>query len=366
MNLNFRFAVISDLHIALPQTIWDHPSRFHLVEISIPALELALDHLENLDLDFLLLPGDLTQHGEPDNHSWLANRLAKLPFPAYAIPGNHDVPTLLPEEKSIGLQDFPHYYRQFGYTNPDQLYYTCELLPGVQLIGLNSNQFDESGQQIGRLDEPQLAWVEQILTENKDKLVMVMIHHNVIEHLPGQTNHPLGQRYMLENAPALLKLLKYAGVNLIFTGHLHVQDIACQDGIYDITTGSLVSYPHPYRILNLQTDEEGNRLLQIESHRIKSLPGWEELPQISRKWMGDRSHPFMMKLLTSPPLNLPIDEANKFAPSLRNFWADIAAGDAKFDFPDFPPKVRRYFQSFSATDSDDKLVFIDNHATLGL
>ncbi|HAG82655.1 MAG TPA: metallophosphoesterase, partial [Cyanobacteria bacterium UBA12227] len=360
MSPNFRFAVISDPHIALPHTIWDHPTRFHLVEISIPALELALEHLEHLDLDFVLFPGDLTQHGEPTNHTWLQQRLAQLPFPVYVIPGNHDVPTLLPDERSIGLKYFPHYYSKFGYTNPNQVYYTCEVLPGVQLIGLNSNQFDESGQQLGCLDEAQLIWLEDVLTQIQDKLVLVMVHHNIIEHLPGQANHPLGRRYMLENAPLVLKLLKAAGVNLIFTGHLHVQDIACYEGIYEITTGSLVSYPHPYRILELRTDYQGKQLLHIESHHIKSVANWNNLPQISREWMGDRSHPFMVKLLTAPPLNLPIVEAEKLAPSLRYFWADIAAGDASFDFPSFPPEVRRYFQTFSASSA------IDNNTTIVL
>ncbi len=92
MDLNFRFAIVSDLHIALPHTIWNHPSRFHLVEVSIPAFESVLRHLTQLDLDFLLLPGDLTQHGEPENHAWLQQRLAQLPFPVYVVPGNHDVP----------------------------------------------------------------------------------------------------------------------------------------------------------------------------------------------------------------------------------------------------------------------------------
>lgn len=353
MNANFRFAVISDLHIGVPNTIWDHPTRFHLVEISIPALELVLEHLESLDLDFILLPGDLTQHGEPANHAWLQQRLAQLPFPVYVVPGNHDIPTLLPDERSIGLKDFPYYYRQFGYINPDLMYYTCEVLPGVQLIGLNSNQFDESGEQVGCLDLSQLAWLEEVLAQTQDKLVLVMLHHNVIEHLPGQANHPLGRRYMLENAPVLLNLLKAAGVNLIFTGHLHVQDIACHEGIYEITTGSLVSYPHPYRILELQTDDCGDRSLKIESHHIKSVANWDNLAEISREWMGDRSYPFMVKLLTAPPLSLPLAEAEKLAPSLRYFWADIAAGDAYFDFPCFPPHVRRYFQSFSATSAID-------------
>lgn len=364
MGLNFRFAVVSDLHIGLPHTVWDHPTRFHLVEVSIPALELILEDLKQQNLDFLLLPGDLTQHGEPENHVWLQKRLSQLPFPVYVVPGNHDVPNLLPDERSIGLKDFPDYYRQFGYDNPDQLYYTCEVLPGVQLIGLNSNDFDDSGKQLGCLDEQQLAWLEQVLAQCKDKLVLVMVHHNVLEHLPGQTHHPLGRRYMLDNAPVLRKMLKAAGVNLIFTGHLHVQDVACDEELYEITTGSLVSYPHPYRILELRTDEWGQRWLQIESHRVKSVPGWENLPQVSREWIGDRSHPFMLKLLTAEPLSLPVVEAEKLVSSLRYFWADIAAGDSLFDFPDFSPAARRYFATFSATTKEGKPALIDNHTTL--
>lgn len=362
--MNFRFAIISDPHIAVPPTIWNRSNRFHLVEVSIPALEVVLEHLEQINLDFLLLPGDLTQDGEPENHQWLQQRLETLPFPVYVVPGNHDIPTLLPTEQSIGFQDFPLYYRQFGYQNSQQHYYTCELLPGVQLIALNSNQFDSHGKQLGCLDEAQLAWLEKLLTDVRDKLVLVMIHHNVIEHLPGQSHHELGKRYMLENAPILLEMLREAGIKLIFSGHLHVQDVAYEKGIYEITTGSLVSYPHPYRILEMQAKRGGNWELKIESHRLKSLPGWEDLAKVSRKWMGDRSYPFMIRLLTGHPLNLSMEEAEKLVPQLRYFWADIAAGDAVFDFVDFPPLVRRYFQQFSAINGNGINDLIDNHATL--
>jgi len=364
MGLNFRFAVVSDPHVGLPHTIWNHPNRFHMVEVSIPALDLILGHLKQQNIDFLLLPGDLTQHGERDNHNWLQQRLSQLPFPVYVVPGNHDVPNLLPDECSIGLKDFPCYYRQFGYYNTEQLYYTCEVLPGVQLIGLNSNQFDESGKQLGRLDEQQLVWLEQVLAQSQDKLVLVMVHHNVVEHLPGQSRHAMGRRYMLDNAPMLLKILSDAGVNLVFTGHLHVQDVACAKGVYDITTGSLVSYPHPYRIFQLRTDDHGKRWLEIESYRVESVPGWDNLPQISRELMGERSHPFMLKLLTTEPLSLSVEDALKIAPSLRYFWANIAAGDALFNFPDFSPCTRRYFEAYSATTSDGKPALIDNYTTL--
>lgn len=362
--MHFRFGIISDLHIAIPSTIGEHPSRFHLVEVSIPALKAALSHLKEMHLDFLLIPGDLTQDGEPENHRWLQEFLSALPFPVYVVPGNHDVPTLLPTERSIGFQDFPSYYRQFGYDNPDRLYYTQEVLPGVQLIGLNSNQFCPRVGQIGCLDDEQLAWLETLLPQVKDRLVMVAIHHNVVEHLPGQAEHELGRRYMLDNAPTLLKMLRHAGVKLIFTGHLHVQDVACDRGIYEVTTGSMVSFPHPYRVIEVSTDGSRNWELDIQSHRIQRLPGWEDLSHISRQWMGDRSYPFMMKLLTTHPLNLPLTEAEKLAPQLRYFWSDIAAGDGLFDFPDFPAPVRQYFQQFSAIDRQGVPASIDNQTTL--
>ena len=127
----FRFAIVSDLHIALPHTIWESPQRFHLVEVSIPVLETILDRLSRLDLEFLLIPGDLTQHGEPENHRWLAKRLGELPYPVYVIPGNHDIPVAVANDHSIGMGDFADYYRHCGYGQPQGLDYTVELRRGV-------------------------------------------------------------------------------------------------------------------------------------------------------------------------------------------------------------------------------------------
>lgn len=367
MSINFKFAIASDLHVALPETIDKNNSRFHLVEVSIAVLEFVLARLSQLDIDFLLLPGDLTQHGEAANHAWLAHRLAQLPFPVYVVPGNHDVPILQADTHSIAASEFPRYYRAFGYDNSDKLYYTRTVLPGVRLIGLNSNQFDELGKQksAGYLDDEQINWLKEVLAKADEPVILVMVHHNVIEHLPGQSHHPLGKRYMLENAPALLSLLREAGVSLIFTGHLHVQDVASEHGIYDITTGSLVSYPHPYRILQFQIDEQGRKRLQIQSYHVQSVPEWPMLAQISREWIGERSRNFMLRLLSEPPLNLPLTQAEPLVSKLRYFWADIAAGDALFDFPDFPPPVRRYFQAFGALSSESTFpAFIDNHTTL--
>lgn len=362
--MKFRFAIMSDLHIAVPESIQDHPYRLHRVEVSIPALEQVLTHLTRLDLDFLLIPGDLTQDGEPENHDWLQQRLQQLPFPVYVIPGNHDVPTREAEARSIGFQDFPRYYTHCGYDNPSQLYYSREILPGVQLLALNSNHFDATGRQIGEIDPTQWDWLDRELATLGDRLVLAMIHHNVIEHLPGQSHHELGKRYMLRGAERLLERLQAAGVKLIFTGHLHVQDIAQHQDIYEITTGSLVSYPHPYRLLEMETRDRVSWDLHIQSLRVETLEGQDNLGESSRQWMGDRSEAFMLKLLTLPPLNVEPELAMALAPRLRYFWADIAQGDGIFDFPDFPDSARQFFRDCSALDSQGNPALIDNQVSL--
>ncbi len=339
MNTRFKFAIASDLHIALPHTIWHHPSRFHLVEFSISAFEVVLEQIANLDLDFLLLPGDLTQHGEPENHAWLAQRLSQLPYPVYVIPGNHDLP------RPSTMNEFTPFYQDFGYEDRSKLYYTKQILPKVTLIGLNSINFNQDGEQLGVVDRVQLDWLELVLQNiSADELILVTIHHNVVEHLPKQKTNPLGKRYMLSNADRLCEVLHKYNVKLVFTGHLHVQDIAKSDryDLYDITTGSLVSYPHPYRILNYA---EGK--LEIESHFIKSIPECQDLQHFSKEWMGDRAVPFVMRLLTEPPLCTELHLAEEMAEDLRYFWADIAGGDAKFSFPQFSSKAKHYFESYN-------------------
>jgi predicted MPP superfamily phosphohydrolase len=358
MPLNFRFAVISDLHVALPHTVWDGPNRLHLVEAAIPVLEEILQRLAGMGLDFLLLPGDLTQHGEPENHQWMADRLAQLPYPTYVIPGNHDVPTLQANEQSIGFTEFPGFYQQFGYQDTDKHYYSHEILPGVRLVALNSNVFDDEANQVGRIDAEQMAWLVETLDRSQDELVMVMIHHNILEHMPNQVSDPLGKRYILENAPELLTQLRRVNVQIVLSGHFHIQNIAQQGNIYDITTGSLVSYPHPYRVMQVQTDALGRMRLSVQSDRVESVPEWETLRQYTRDLLDERSEAYMLHLLTHEPWNLPLRQAVRLVPHLRGFWADFAAGDAIFELPQLPDELRAHFEGFSSHRQRDNFAII--------
>ncbi|MBC7883158.1 MAG: metallophosphoesterase [Anaerolineae bacterium] len=336
--MHFRFAILSDPHITLPETLEDYPGRAPLYEVSQSALSAVLEHLQICDLDFLLIPGDLTQNSEQVNHAWLRETLEKLPFPTYVIAGNHDARTWESSPELLGLKDFPSFYRQFGYDDSEGLDYEREILPGVRLIGLNSNVI-EGSKVLGRLDQAQLTWVASRLAAHPEAIWLVMVHHNLLEHLPFQRLNPILSNYILPT-DALVEVLKGYSA-MVFTGHLHVQDIAQQGNLYEITTGSLVSYPHPYRILNW---EDGK--LQVETHHIKNLPDWPELQKVTLERMAQGSHHYMIRWL-SGALEIPQTQAAQYSEHLRYFWATIAAGDAQFSFAHLPENVQAFMAQFN-------------------
>ena len=82
--------------------------------------------------------------------------------------------------------------------------------------------------------------------------------------------------------------------------------------------------------------------------------------------MGDRSFPFIVRLMTDPPLSLSLEQAKSYAPYIKDFWATVAAGDAWFDYDKLPEQVQKYFRQFNAIAEDGSKNFIDNNAVLTL
>ena len=77
-----------------------------------------------------------------------------------------------------------------------------------------------------------------------------MQHHGIVPHF-GYEPVIFGE-YLVDDYERVAQAYAEAGISAVFTGHMHANDIAAATygdaTIYDIETGSLVTYPSRMRM----------------------------------------------------------------------------------------------------------------------
>lgn len=317
---NFRMAHLSDLHIydvslgtegkAFQAYLED--DRKMLVE-SASIVQTALNEAAAKKPDFIFLTGDLTKDGERINHELLVGMLNKLEDQGnriYTIPGNHDIrngdamrflgDTTEPVA-NIEPAEFAEIYNRFGYNealerDPASLSYVAEPIDGLWLLGLDSNRYmeNEPGHHPitdGRFSMETLAWIESMLKKSveQNKAVLVGMHHGILEHYSAN-DHEYTE-YVLDDSDPIARMFAAYGARVVFTGHYHAQDITLrrwrENGrdlvLYDVETGSPVTYPSPYRIMEVKD----GKTLQIRSYVVQSIPmpGRESLQAFGHEFL---------------------------------------------------------------------------------
>jgi 3',5'-cyclic-AMP phosphodiesterase len=133
-------------------------SDFHVRDDddSLPALEAAVEAVLALRPlpDAVLVSGDLADHGREAEYAAVRERLAALPMPVHAIPGNHD--------------DRETMTAAFG---PTLRSARCGRL---RLVGCDTLV---PGSDAGRLGEEQLAWLDDQLAADTETPTLVAMHH---------------------------------------------------------------------------------------------------------------------------------------------------------------------------------------------
>lgn len=87
--------------------------------------------------------------------------------------------------------------------------------------------------------------------------MIAMMHHGLVRHWKWQ-DKVMGD-YIVADWEKHAASMAKAEIRMVFTGHFHANDISeyvsWTDKIYDIETGSTVSYPMPYRMVSLRDGE---------------------------------------------------------------------------------------------------------------
>jgi len=302
------------------------------------------------DPQVVLVSGDLTKDGEQLSHHSAAAYLTQMKAggrKVFVVPGNHDIQnggassyagdTATPVP-AISAAEFADIYKDLGFgdaiaRDTNSLSYVAELVPGLRLLALDSCTYGaERGpmQTSGRFLDGTKAWIQAQLDDAKKQgiRIVAMMHHGLVEHFARQAL--IFPEFLVTDRDAVAGLLSNGGVGAVFTGHFHANDItqgtptASAKAIFDIETGSAVTYPCPYRVVDISDDT-----LVIATRHVTAidydLRGALDFQTYAHDSLRVGLESLITNLISAPPYS--IADASAIAPWLGDGLVAHYAGD---------------------------------------
>ena len=180
-------------------------------------------------VDLVLIAGDLTEHGRPEELNDFKEQIKAFEPPVWYVPGHHDLGNKIVPGKETENELTP--VRLAGFeTLCGPSFFARECL-GFRIIGFNSPIL---GSGFPRENE-MWRFLEQELGERSSKPVLVFTHYPPFVKNPGEA----GEYFNIEPGPRrrLLQLLKDSKVSTYLSGHLHRPLTNHIDGMLLLTTG---------------------------------------------------------------------------------------------------------------------------------
>lgn len=304
---DITFFIASDPHHLSKET-YDEGKAFEnflttgdgkLLHYSGEIIDAFTRDIKNKNPDILIIPGDLTGNGEKESHLEFAKKLKtikKLGTHVFVVPGNHDIENPwarnyvgdeLIKIDSITSDEFAEIYDSFGYKDalsrdPNSLSYLITPSEDIWLLMLDSAKYKHNGvrnspEMGGEISDKTLEWVKEcgnLAKENNAKLIAIM-HHSLIDH-----SRVINEDYTIENNRETIKVFQNCGIEIVLTGHIHLQDIKFHKEedkiIYDIATSCLIAYPNQYGVLKFLPDKG----FDYHTNRI-DIEGWAKENKIT-------------------------------------------------------------------------------------
>jgi Icc protein len=231
-------------------------------------LRTAIEEINAAEPNLVLVAGDLTDEGYPDQYPVAKKELSALSCPQVVlVPGNHDA-------RNVGYLGFED---TFG-ARDSRLRLELDGLQ-LALVAVDSSKPDLDEGEIGR---EHYGWIEEGFSGSADLRVFVCHHHLV--PVPGTGR----ERNQVLDAGDVLSLLRQCGVDLVLSGHRHVPyvwPIAGMLLVHSGTVSTLRTRGFPYPAYNLVRIDGGRIAVEL------CVPGGERrsLGDYPRDWPAELS-----------------------------------------------------------------------------
>lgn len=346
-----KFAVASDLHysqvseeleITNSDPVFGYANRRAAMEeesgfiIDSFLSQCAADD----SIDYVLIAGDLADSGKryPEDHRAVAEKLKKFELETgkdvFVINGNHDAGNNL----NTTYDMFKEIYADFGYdkaisTRENDCSYTADLGSKYRLIALDSNDPDKSTEDGMNADKVNWVLKEADKAKKDGRYPILMMHHNLLDHMPMQ--RVLSHNFIVKFHNSTASLFADHGIKIVLSGHEHCSDAAKLTSaggnvIYDFAVTSLTMYPLAYRVFTFSDEKityTSENIRSIDTSALKAAqPG---ITDIQTNKMNEDLNAYAKGFLKAgvqyrlerslSPEKLGTDESSPFYPIVNEF-----------------------------------------------
>jgi 3',5'-cyclic AMP phosphodiesterase CpdA len=202
-------------------------------------LHTAIAEINAAQPDLVVVAGDLTDEGYPDEYPLAKEELAALECSRVVlVPGNHDARNVgyLLFEDTFGTRDSRSRIDVGGLE--------------IALVAVDSSKPDLDEGEVGR---EHYRWIQEGFEGAADLRVFVCHHH--LMPIPGTGR----ERNQVLDAGDVLSLLRQAEVDLVLSGHRHVPYVWPVAGMLLVHSGTVSTlrtrgFPHPaYNLIRVET-----------------------------------------------------------------------------------------------------------------
>ncbi len=241
----------------------------------------ALVELDDLDVDHIVISGDLTNLALDSEFAAASKIVATIPDArrrVSVVPGNHDYYT----PGAVRTDRFERHFKPYLKSDLPRFqldggYPFCHLRDDVAIVGLNSGIATPWLFATGRVADAELDAADRLLKapELDGRFKIVVVHHPL---LPDE-HHSIQFNRRLINSDAVLEMVRHRDVDLVLHGHNHYFSILkipklgspgttyiCEAGS---TSASSLDNPTMAGKFNIYTIDDG-RLAEVESHLFES------------------------------------------------------------------------------------------------
>jgi len=229
----FAFVHMADNHYGGYGAEWDYNERINNFVNDIN------NNASFLLPDFVIIEGDITEHGTLSELNASKSYYDNLTIPYYPIVGNHDTSNEEGEEKGHSWADI------FG---EDRLNYTWDY-GGYLFISVDdSSPYGGLGSSI--TSEEHQLWLQSVLNNNSNTPALLFYEYALAKS--RDAGGSVG--WMLNDSTTRAKLEAHGGVLGGFFGQAHLNGKTEINNISYIITASLASWPCEYRYVQIYKD----------------------------------------------------------------------------------------------------------------